>query len=57
MNNPGALADAISKLVRDHDLREQIAKGAQSTFEKAASSELLKNTVQESILSVLSLPR
>lgn len=53
MNNPRALADAISALLHDSALRDKIANGALRTYQKSASSELLKSIVQESILDAL----
>lgn len=53
MNNPRALADAISTLLQDRELRNQIADGALKTYQESASSKLLKSIVQESILKDL----
>jgi len=53
MNNPRALADAISTLIHDNESRNRIADGALKTYHKAASSELLKSIVQESIFDAL----
>ena len=53
MNNPRALADAISTLLQDRELRNRIAGGALKTYQEAASSKLLKSIVQESILDAL----
>ena len=53
MNNPRALADAISTLLQDRELRNRIANGALKTYQESASSKLLKSIVQESILEAL----
>jgi len=53
MNNPRALAIAISALFHDSDLRNQIAEGALETYQKAATSVLLKSVVQDSIKDAL----
>jgi glycosyltransferase involved in cell wall biosynthesis len=53
MKNPRALADAINTLIHNSELRDRIADGALKTYHKAASSELLKSIVQESIFDAL----
>jgi len=53
MNNPKALADAISTLFHDNALRSQIADGALKTYQQSASTDLLKSIVQNSINEVL----
>ena len=53
MNNPRALADAISTLNQNDGLRNSIADGALETFQKSAKSEYLRSIVQGSILEAL----
>ena len=53
MNNPRALAEAISTLLQDRELSNRIAGGALKTYQEAASSKFLKSIVQESILDAL----
>lgn len=53
MNNPSALADAISMLFRDKTLRDQIAKGALETYQNRSSRALLESVVRESIPEAL----
>ncbi len=53
MNNPTALADAISILYHDNTLRTQLATGALATYQNSSNSELLKSIVQENIIEVL----
>lgn len=53
MNNPRALADAISALYHNDGLRKSIAAGAVETYRKSANCELLRSTVQENILEAL----
>lgn len=53
MNNPTALADAISTLYHDNTLRTQLATGALATYQNSANSKLLKSIVQENIIEVL----
>ncbi len=53
MNNPRALADAISTLFHDDVLRTRLGKGALRTFQRAATSKVLKSIVQDSIKHAL----
>ena len=53
MNNPRALADAISTLYQDDRLRKRIADGALETYQKSAKSDFLRSIVQESIFEAL----
>ncbi|MFA7408216.1 MAG: glycosyltransferase [Anaerolineaceae bacterium] len=53
MNNPRALADALSILFHNSFLREKIAQGGLKTYQEAANSELLKSIIQESIKDAL----
>ena len=55
MNNPAALADAISTLIHDQSLRNQLAKGSLETFQRSANSERLMSLVQEAIINSLPL--
>ena len=53
MNNPVALADAISTLFHDKALRDQIGSGALETYLEKATSSQLRSVVQESVLDTL----
>lgn len=55
MNNPAALADAISTLIHDQSLRNQLSKGALETYQSSANSEQLMSLVQETIINSLHL--
>lgn len=55
MNNPAALAEAISTLVHDQSLRNQLSKGALETYQSSANSEQLMSLVQETIINSLHL--
>lgn len=53
MNNPEALANAVSVLYHNKALRNQIAGGALKTYQREAKSQLLKSIVQNSIIDAL----
>jgi len=53
MNNPQALADAISTLFYNDSLRKRIAEGALATYLNTAASASLRSIVQDSVLEVM----